>query len=185
MRKSLEYLASVVAIGAFVGWNLLYFTGGCTRPMCRVVGVYRYEVRNLNDYIDYVAGEDLYRIHSASSLTFSCDEIRDQLSAHIHSAMFADAPIGNNEDVKAELDRLEILGAKRESRTLHLMNGVTVGSEELGLWAEAMREVIRAEPKDKKDNWLPEVLRRLFDSVILHAGDEEVEIPIRQSRYKC
>jgi hypothetical protein len=187
MRKYLEYLAPIAALIAFVAWGWFYISGGCTQPICKILGVYRYEVRTIEDFIDYATGEDLYRIHNAAALSFSCDEIRDQLTSGLHENMFANALVGVGGKVKAEIDRLELLGARREGRTLHLANDVTVGTEQLQAWGDQVRQVVSGEPTDKKTNWLPEVLPRLFESVVLHAGDETIQIPLtaRWGIHKC
>jgi hypothetical protein len=86
--------------------------------------------------------------------------------------------------LREELERLKLLGARREGKTLHLMNDVTVGAEGLNAWQAHITELVSKDPKDIKKNWVPAVIRRLFDSVVLHAGSSQVTVAINY-RPKC
>ena len=167
----------VIVLGILGGW-LWLFIGGCEQPICRVLGVYTYRVDDLPEYVEYVAGADLYQIHHAAALAFSCEALRDQLATMLNEITISGAPLGKNNQLGDEVVRLGLLGVRREGKTLHMRNEVTVGSENLDVWASQMTTLLKSNPKDVRDNWFPAVMRRLFRSVVLHADDRTVEIPI-------
>ena len=186
MTKNLQYLAYATIFPIFIVWNYLYFTGGCKSPICKVLGVYNYEIANLNDYISYIAGDDLYRIHNASSLSFSCEKLRDQLMDMLYQSMLDDMALIQIDTQNKDIENPYVFGVKRNGNILHITNNA-VGMDKLNLWAEEIRAVIEAKPEDTKINWLPETLRRLFDSVVLHAESKEIKIliPYDDNKRKC
>jgi hypothetical protein len=64
------------------------------------------------------------------------------------------------------------------------MNDVTVGAEGLDAWQAQLTELLSRDPKNVKENWAPAVIRRLFDSVVLHAGGRQVTVPINY-QHRC
>jgi hypothetical protein len=177
----MRYLAPLVVIVGIAAYLSLYFSG-CEQPVCRVIGVYKYRVNTLPEYVDYVAGSDLFRIHGATSLAFSCEALRDQLTETLHETMVAEAPLGNSKKLRDEVVRLGLLGARREGKILHMMNNVTVGG--LDAWAQQLRSMLENEPKDVREQWLPVVMKRLFQLIVLHSGDKQVQIDL-PGKYKC
>ena len=143
-----------------------------------------YEVKQLKEYVEYVAGRDLYREKRVGVLRFACDGLRDQVVQTLHLSMLNDPDLKVQGKVGDEIERLGLLGAKREGKALHLMNDVTVGSERLAAWRSQIVQLVAKDPENIRDNWVPAVIRRLFDSVVLHAGDKEVIVAI-DYRHKC
>jgi hypothetical protein len=143
-----------------------------------------YEVKRLDEYVDYVGGRDLYHEKHVGALKFACEDLRDQVVSVLHQSMFSDPDLKLEGKLREELERLELLGAKREGKTLHLMNDVTVGAEGLDAWRTQLTELFSLEPENVRENWAPAVIRRLFDSVVLHAGNRQLVIGI-DYRPKC
>ena len=143
-----------------------------------------YEVKRLEEYVDYVAGRDLYREKGVGVLKFACDNLRDQMVEVLDHNMLNDPDLKLSPEVRKELRRLKLFGARREGKVLHLMNDVTVGEEGLEAWRAQVAQLLANDPADKRRDWLPAVMRRLFDSVVLHAGDRQVVIRI-DYRHKC
>jgi hypothetical protein len=143
-----------------------------------------YEVKRLDEYVDYLAGRDLYREKRVGALKFYCNDLRDQVVDFLHQSMLNDPELKLKGVLREELERLKLLGARREGKTLHLMNDVTVGAEGLNAWQAHITELVSKDPKDIKKNWVPAVIRRLFDSVVLHAGSSQVTVAINY-RPKC
>lgn len=179
----MRYLAALAVISGIAVYVSLYFNG-CEQPLCRVIGVYTYRVDTLPEYVDYVAGSDLFRIHRAARLAFSCEALRDQLTKTLHETMVTEAPLGSTKKLRDEVVRLGLLGARREGKTLHMMNDVTVGKEGLESWARQLRSMLENEPKDVRKQWLPVVMKRLFQLIVLHSGDKQVQIDL-PGKYKC
>jgi len=177
----MRYLAPLVVIAGIAAYVSLYFNG-CEQPLCRVIGVYKYRVNTLPEYIDYVAGSDLYRLHDAASLAFSCEVLRDQLTETLHETIVTEAPLGNSKELRDEVVRLGLLGARREGKILHMMNNVTVGG--LEAWAQQLRSMLENEPKDVRKQSLPVVMKRLFQTLVLHSGDKQIQIDL-PGKYKC
>ena len=92
--------------------------------------------------------------------------------------------LGSSDVLHGELERLELLGAKREGKVLHLANDWAVGEEGMDLWAKQVAAMLQTDPEDKRADWLPAVMMRLFDSVVLHAGDSQIVVPA-QHRFRC
>jgi hypothetical protein len=185
MRSNMKYAKYATALAVIAGtaaW-VWVFVGCCEKPACRLIGMYTYRVDSLSEYIDYVAGADLYDKHRAASLVFSCDSLRHQLARVLHESMVAEA-LGENQQVRDEVVRLELLGARVEGKTLHMFNDVTVGEEELEVWAQQVHDLVESEPEDVRENWLPDVMKRLFHSVVLHTHERQIEIGL-QGQYKC
>jgi hypothetical protein len=143
-----------------------------------------YEVTKLSEYVEYVAGRDLYREKGVSALKFACDQLRDQVVQVLHRSMLNDPDVKLQGKLRDEMERLGLLGAKREGKELHLMNDVTVGTEGLVAWHRQVVQLVAKDPENVRDNWVPAVIRRLFDSVVLHAGDKQVIVAI-DYRHKC
>lgn len=179
----MKYLVPLAVLAGLAAW-LWLFISGCENTACRLIGVYTYRVNALPEYVDYVTGSDLYRIHRAASLAFSCGILRDQLTKTLHESMVAEAPLGSTNVVRDEVVRLGLLGAKREGKILHMMNDVTVGKEGLESWAQQLRRMVESEPQNVREQWLPVVMKRLFHSVVLHAGGTQVQIDL-PGKYKC
>jgi hypothetical protein len=171
----------------FVGFIILSVWlrfAGCERPACRVIDAYMYRVKSVNEYAEYVNGVDLYARHRASSLRFSCDAFRDQLTAAMHETLVT-AGSGGNEPLGRELQRLELAGAKRQGKTLHLTR-IEIDRRELAQWAEQVRVMLHDNADtDSRQSPAP-VIRRLFSSVVLHADGDEIVIPLQvDARLKC
>lgn len=181
--QSLKVLGSVLVGGMIIAWVVLSFVG-CKYLICWVLGVHSYKVETLSEYAEYIAGADLYTAHRAVSLSFACDSLRDQFTAYLHKTMVADAPPGMIGAVREEVVRLGLLGARREVHVLHLVDNVNVGEEGLDLWARQMRSSLEQDPEDKKEGFAIAGIRRLFDRVVLHAGDRQVVVPVTE-RFTC
>jgi len=170
MSKVIKPLMLIVLLAGFFACDMLL--GGT------------YEVKRLDEYVDYIAGRDLYHEKRVGALKFACEDLRDQVVSMLHQSMFSDPDLKLKGKLREELERLELLGAKRKGKILHLMNDVTVGAEGLDAWQEQLTELLSRDPKNVRENWAPAVIRRLFDSVVLHAGDRQVVIRI-DYRPKC
>lgn len=180
----MRYLGALAFVAALAAWLWLFFHE-CERPVCRVIGVYTYRVSTLPEYINYVAGSDLFHIHDAASLAFSCDTLRDQFTKGLHEAMVAKAPLGSNTNaLRDEVTRLGLLSAKHEGNILHLTDDATIGKEGLKSWAQRVRRAVESEPQSVREQWPTVVMKRLFEAVVLHAGDTEVRIDLHD-KYKC
>ncbi len=179
----MRIIGGLIIVGGLIVWTYLWLTG-CEQPLCRVLGVYTYRVATLEDYREYIEGADLYKIHRASSLKFECDLLRDQFTDFMHKTMLAEAPLGSKNQVREEVERLELLGARRENKTLHMMNDVTVGKEGLDEWSEQLKSLLQEHPENEKGSWTITMLKKLFDSVVLHAGNKEMSLHI-EKRFKC
>ena len=143
-----------------------------------------HEVKQLDEYVDYLGGRDLYLEKGVGALRFACDDLRDQLVYNLHRNLLDRTPFSRIP--RRELDRLGMVGAKREGKVLHLMNRASVSGIPLARWGEEMRDVLSSDLKTGSSGWIfTAAVRRLFDSVVLHAsGNRTVEITI-QSRFKC
>lgn len=137
-----------------------------------------YEVKRLDEYVDYIAGRDLAHEKRVRALKFACDDLRDQIVSGLHRSMLSDPDLDLKEKVREELESLELLGAKREGKILHLMNDVTVGAEGSNDWQAQVTELVSRDPEDFRKNWPPAVIRRLFSSVVLQAGGRQLTVPI-------
>src|SRR5204863_406290 len=82
-------------------------------------------------------------------------------------------------DASDEVTRLGLLGASRDGRVLHLTNDVTVGGDGLDAWAVQIIATVAKDPEDREGGWAAAAIRRLFDEVVLHAGDREVRVPVK------
>jgi hypothetical protein len=143
-----------------------------------------YEVNKLDEYVDYIGGRDFYREKRVGMLKFACEDLRDQLVSVLHQSMFSDPDLKLKGKLREELERHELLGAKREGKILHLMNDVTVGIDGLNDWQAQITELVSRDPEDIRKNWPAAVIRRLFSSVVLHAGGRQVIVPINY-KYRC
>jgi hypothetical protein len=52
------------------------------------------------------------------------------------------------------------------------------------VWAQQVHDLVESEPEDVRENWLPDVMKRLFHSVVLHTHERQIEIGL-QGQYKC
>jgi len=164
--------------------NLIFIAFLTLVSACDLLVGGAYEVKRLDEYVDYLAGRDLYREKRVGALKFYCNDLRDQVVDVLHQSMLNDPELKLKGALREELERLKLLGARREGKTLHLMNDVTVGAEGLDAWRTQVTELLSRDPKNVRENWIPAVIRRLFDSVVLHAGDRQVVISI-DYRPKC
>src|SRR5260221_650879 len=123
----MRYLRGAAVAGIVGAWLWLRL-GGCEQPLCRVVGAYTHRINRLPQYVEYVAGADLFTQERAWALVFSCDALRDQVVASLDESMVSEAPLGKDTRLRDEVARLGLLGARRDGPTLHMTNDVTVGS---------------------------------------------------------
>ena len=61
------------------------------------------------------------------ALKFECEDLRDQVVSTLHQSIFSDPDLRLKGKLRAELERLELLGAKRKGKIPHLINDVTAG----------------------------------------------------------
>lgn len=173
MKRAGVFLA---VLGAGIGWVWL-FVNGCEYPICRVIGVYRYRVDHLSEYAEYLAGRDLHRLKGASSLTFSCDALRDEFVAEIHDTMLVNAVPGLDEKTRQELARIGAIGARREGRTLHLTNDMV---SNIKSWESEVHSALDEHQGRNRESLPTPVIPALFDRIVLHVGTrEEVIIQLR------
>ena len=182
----MRYIAGIAIVGAIAGWVYLQFTG-CNHPLCRIIGVYTYNVTTLGEYREYVAGKDLNSIHRASHLSFNCELYRDQfievfdkfMKKEINNElMFKVIPPGNVDEIHQQL------GARREGAILHLMNDVTVRQEGIDDWVQQFSTTINSKPEKKDEYSFILLVRRLFNEVVFHADGAQRSIKI-EDRFKC
>lgn len=181
----MKYLSAILILTGIFLWGWLFFRG-CENPACRTLGVYTHRVSTISDYKDYVAGVDLYTRHRAASLRFECDVLREEMTRVLRESMVNDADLNLTGKVRDEVTRLGLLGASRKGRVLHFTNDVTVGGEGLDAWAVQITAMVAKDPDNREDGWAAAAIRRLFDQVVLHAGDREVGVPVRSdARSRC
>lgn len=195
VRNVIAIAAALIGIPAFLYvfiYGYGYVSSLCEHPLCRIIGLYTYKVERLDEYLAYVRGEDLYRTHGASSLKFDCEKLRDQLADAYHQFTVKEIAeqLSWQQDgvMLKEVERLRLLGAWREGKTLHIANAVTVDRAQLSEWRSEWRDrlsslVTSGNAAEGKEPIIL-VMRRLFDAVVLHVGNDQGRVSVRE-RWKC
>jgi len=181
--KNIIGALGAVAIGAAViSWVILVFFVHCENPICRIIDAYTYRVKSLEEYSEYIKGADLHATHRARVLTFSCDDLRDQLVNLLHGAALEEEGFGKPGVAQEEVIRLNLIGARSDGHTLHLMSMRITSQKELENWSAKAHAWLEDEAKGKGEGTA--LVVRLFDAVTFHAGDKEQTVPL-PSKFKC
>lgn len=189
IKSRITHLLRFIGSAAFFALVLMYmyfsFFGHCTRPACRILGVYTHKVNDINDYADFLNGYDILSKYSAEKLIFDCDELRKQASQEINEIMIQDEGVNiilgtGNSPLKNEIIRLGLLGARQDGATLRLMNYVIVGEGELPKWGNKFKLLLR-----ENNDILMKLINNLFDKVILESTDGKRHIYTEKKFYHC
>lgn len=190
-RNVIVIFAAMIGIPAFM--YVLIFAYGyvsslCEHPLCRIIGLYTYKVESLSEYMAYVSGEDLYRTHQASALKFECEKLRDQLAGAYHQSLVNDIAeqlsIQREGVMLKELQRLRLLGAWREGKTLHIANDVTVDRAQLSAWRDHLSSMLTSGNAAGGEEKIILITPRLFDALVIHVGDDHQHVSL-DAKWKC
>jgi hypothetical protein len=140
--------------------------------VCRIIGVYTYRVNQLSEYAEYIAGRDLHRLKDASSLTFSCEALRDEFAAEVHREMVVKVLPSPDDRGGQELARVGAIGARREGRVLDLTNDLAWSVE---AWEGELRSQLGVRQEESRESPIP-LIPTLFERIVLHVGKQEAVV---------
>ena len=159
--KTIQILRTLSISAVVIAWVALSWFG-CSSPLCRLInispegqfGFATYNVNQIDEYIDYVEGADLYQIHGVTTLSFACEDLRDQLADEM------------NQYFKENV----FLGGVAHVQTMLMLSDNGRGDEEsLEEWRQTIEEFIqRARRQDPELPITWGAIVRLFDEIYLH-----------------
>ena len=145
----------------FIGWS---------HPFAKLIGVYKYHVVTLGDYVRYKRDPNrFYDEHSAAGLTFDCDRIRDEFVKLSQSITSPELSISTETIVL------------REGSTLHLADPSFADNEAFTAWKNQVVSLARIQHPREASHY-GTLLQALFTSVTIHGGVAGGEFTVETKR---
>jgi len=145
----------------FIGWS---------HPLAKLIGVYKYHVVTLGDYVRYKRDPNrFYDEHSAAGLTFDCDRIRDEFVKLSQSITSPELSISTETIVL------------REGSTLHLGDPSVSGSEAFAAWKSQAINLATIQHPNEAGHY-GTVLQALFTSIRIHGRNADEEFSVETKR---
>ena len=169
LSRTWQIVALLVILALIATGFYLRFIGR-RHPVAKFIGAYEHHVATLGEYVRYkIDPKRFYDEHSAATLSFDCERIRDDLVKLTQSI------------ISPELSTSAETTVWREGRTLHLADRSVAGSEAFAAWKNQIFKLATTQHPREAGHY-GTLLHALFASVTIHGGNEGEDFSVETKR---